>query len=1024
MKANRKAIGGFWLLVVAALFGRVLSPPLADAATILSTDFTGRTVSGKTAGNIPWITNGVQNPGTLTWAMEGGGPTNTGLFDTPNAQGHFAPDMNIDNEGPWSVTIPLVVTAPQILLEEVVLDWQHFNNSGAFQTAARSADWTVSVAGSVAGALGSVTASNVSGLSGIQTLRFAAALELTPAQTYAVKIFVKGNSIGNNTGLDGLSLNGVISNTEDTNAPAILTLSPADNAGDASPGQNLAITFDEAVRKGAGAIVIRQQQDHAAVETIDVTSARVAISGATVTINPRRNLAGNTGYYVQIAPGALQDLFGNQFAGIIDHSTWNFTVAAAGNPLLAIEFVEDDQDGFDLWPQPLTGLSSSSASFPADPTATSGTILVTLTASTTFGAPANRGSLSDGNPVGFSFSGLYRDLLIAQTPTGYLTLTFSGLNPSQTYRLTLYAWDPAATNTVDKEWTVVEGTGTPPAASLNFLEPLLENDSFAMVFDITTTASGTFHLQNTGGLEQSAINGFTLAKVGSAPFALAIHPAVDGLELAWESRPGNLYNLRASPALTGAASGWPLVEADIPATPPLNTKTVSPSDPSRFFAVEEFPAPPSPAPTQMNVLVLFADDWRYDTLACAGNPIVQTPNLDRLASEGLRFSRAYVTTAICGVSRASLLTGQWMSRHGATGFEMFNTPWSQTFPGLLRSRGYWVGHVGKWHNGAFPAANYNFGRSYSGRHWITNGASAIHVTRKNEEDALEFLRSRPTNQPFCLMVAFFAPHAEDANPLQYLPQPQSTNLYQEAVIPVPSNANDASFYRLPPFLATEQNEGRVRWHWRFDTPDKYQTMMKNYYRLCTEVDAACGRVLAELQQQGELEKTLVLFAGDNGYFHGEHGLADKWYPHQESIRVPLIVRDPRLPLARRGLTNDHIALNVDLAPTILAAAGVGAPATMQGRDLAPLYLEEQKPAWRTEFFYEHAIITSTNRIPASQALVRQDWKYFYWPDFGTEQLFDLSADPLEENDLIDEPSAAARLAEMRTRFAELKAAAQ
>ncbi len=426
----------------------------------------------------------------------------------------------------------------------------------------------------------------------------------------------------------------------------------------------------------------------------------------------------------------------------------------------------------------------------------------------------------------------------------------------------------------------------------------------------------------------------------------------------------------------------------------------------------------------MNILVLYADDWRYDTLSVAGDPVVKTPNLDRLAAQGVRFTHACVTTAICGVSRASFFTGQWMSRHGNPAFAMFKTPWAQTFPGLLRAHGYWVGHVGKWHNGKFPAANFDFGRSYFGTHWITNAnGSRIHVTQKNENDALDFLRTRPTDRPFYLTVAFFATHAEDENPLQFLPQPQSLALYQDVSVPVPVNATEESFHRLPEFIANERNEGRVRWHWRFDTPAKYQAMMKNYYRLATEVDAACGRVLAELEGQGVLTNTLVIFAGDNGYYHGEHGLADKWYPHEESIRVPLIVRDPRLPAARRGETNDAFALNVDLAPTILAAAGIAPPPRMQGHDLAPLYLTTPPPAWRTEFFYEHATLRNTNFIPASEALVRKDWKYFYWPDFHREQLFNLRADPHEENDLAHDPAQQARLAEMRTRFAELKAAA-
>lgn len=422
-----------------------------------------------------------------------------------------------------------------------------------------------------------------------------------------------------------------------------------------------------------------------------------------------------------------------------------------------------------------------------------------------------------------------------------------------------------------------------------------------------------------------------------------------------------------------------------------------------------------------NIVVLLADDWRYDTLGCAGSPVVQTPHIDRLADEGLRFTHACVTTAICGVSRASLFTGQWMSRHGNPAFKMFDTPWSRTYPGLLRENGYHVGHVGKWHNGKFPAAEFDFGRAYSGTHWIKQpDGTKIHVTDKNKSDALEFLRTRPKDKPFCLTLAFFAPHAEDENPLQYLPQPEFMKLYQDVAIPVPPNATDESFRRLPPFIANEKNEGRNRWRWRFDTPEKYQTMMKNYYRLATGVDATCGSVLAELEKQGMMDNTLVIFTGDNGYFHGEHQLADKWYPHQESIRVPLIIRDPRMAKPLKGKTNDDFALNVDLAPTILAAAGIEMPATMQGRNLAPLYQPGEKPEWRAEFFYEHATIRNTDFIPSSEALVTKDWKYVLWPDFKTEQLFDLKADPMEEKDLAADPSCKERIAEMRKRFLVLK----
>ncbi len=424
----------------------------------------------------------------------------------------------------------------------------------------------------------------------------------------------------------------------------------------------------------------------------------------------------------------------------------------------------------------------------------------------------------------------------------------------------------------------------------------------------------------------------------------------------------------------------------------------------------------------LNILILYADDWRHDTLGCAGHPVVQTPHLDALAKDGIRFTRACVTTSICGVSRASLLTGQWMSRHGNEAFAMFKTPWAETFPALLRAKGYWIGHVGKWHCGAFPKEHFDFGRAYADKHWLRrNGGDWVHVTEWNQRDALEFLQNRPKDKPFCLKVSFFAPHAEDNHPEQYRPQPHNEKLYHNVTIPVPATATPEALRRLPPFLQKPENEGRIRWGWRFDTPEKYQTMMKNYFRLCTEVDAACGRILAELKKQGILDQTLVIFTTDNGYFHGERQLADKWYPYEESIRVPLIVRDPRIPAAKKGTTNDEFVLNVDLAPTILGAAHIAPPPRMQGRDFSVLYPNDRiDPPWRSAFFYEHAIITRKERIPSSQALVRKDFKYIYWPDFAYEELYDLKADPQEQKNLIADPTMANRLTELKKQFEQLR----
>jgi len=424
-----------------------------------------------------------------------------------------------------------------------------------------------------------------------------------------------------------------------------------------------------------------------------------------------------------------------------------------------------------------------------------------------------------------------------------------------------------------------------------------------------------------------------------------------------------------------------------------------------------------------NIVFVYADDLGRGMLSCYGQKHFQTPNIDRLAREGMRFTRAY-GCAFCAPSRASLFTGQWMSRHGCRKFTMWETPWSETFPGLLRQNGYFLGHVGKWHNGTLPEDQFDFSRVYHGKHWYPGeDGRQIHVTQRNEQDALDFLKSRPKDRPFALTVAFFATHAEDSHPLQFLPQPESLSLYKDVTIPVPVTATEEAWERLPDFF-DEQNEGRNRWHWRFDTPEKFQSMMKNYYRLATEVDATCGRILEELKAQGVYDQTLIIFTTDNGYYHAEHGLADKWYPHEESIRVPLVIRDPRLLKSRRGLAREEMVLNVDLAPTILAAAGILAPGNMQGSRLDRLYLDKKEPSWRTEFFYEHPTLRDADFIPASEALVRTDWKYFYWPEDDVEQLFHLETDPHEEKNLAGDPEHGEQLAQMRKRFNELKASAR
>jgi len=430
---------------------------------------------------------------------------------------------------------------------------------------------------------------------------------------------------------------------------------------------------------------------------------------------------------------------------------------------------------------------------------------------------------------------------------------------------------------------------------------------------------------------------------------------------------------------------------------------------------------PKSPPQPLNVVLLILDDVRWDALGAAGNSSVRTPRIDELARQGVRFEQARVTTAICMVSRATLLTGQYMSRHRITEFgrAIAPEPFAHTYPGLLRRAGYWTGYVGKYGIGQPRQGDFDFLRAYEGTHWMAGpGGERIHVTERNARDAIAFLQARPKDRSFALTVGFFAPHAEDNAPEQYLPQDWSAKLYDGVTIPPPLRGNPAYMAALPPFLSNEANEGRVRYHWRFDTPDRYQAYMTRYYRLITEVDEAIGRIAGELQAQGVYDTTLIAVIGDNGYFQADRGLADKWYPYEESIRVPLVVRDPRLAPARRGLTRGQFALNLDVAPTLVAAAGLAVPAAMQGRDLSPLYLNARAPDWRDEFFYEHPTVTSRNRIPSSQGVVRRDWKYIEWPEFGFQQLFDLQNDPGEIRNLAGQAAQASRELRMRQQLEE------
>jgi arylsulfatase A-like enzyme len=425
-----------------------------------------------------------------------------------------------------------------------------------------------------------------------------------------------------------------------------------------------------------------------------------------------------------------------------------------------------------------------------------------------------------------------------------------------------------------------------------------------------------------------------------------------------------------------------------------------------------------------NIIILVADDLRADTLRCAGNSIIQTPHIDALAQKGTLFRNAFVTTSICAVSRASILSGQYARRHRIHDFSTDFSPQAlaQTYPLLLRKAGYRIGFIGKYGVGRnLPAKEFDYWRGFPGQGVYfakEKTGTPQHLTAKMGDQALEFLEGCKAGQPFCLSISFKAPHAQDGAAREFPPDPRDEQLYANVVIPRPATATERFFRLLPPFV--QNSEGRRRWERRFATEAMFQNTVRDYYRLITGMDREIGRIVDAVTQRGWERQTLWIFTSDNGFFLGERGMADKWLMYEESIRVPLIVLDPRVPAQRRGRTVDAMVLNIDIAPTILDWAGVPIPQSMQGRSLRPWVEGQNIHGWRRDFFYEHH--TLPKLIPSSEGVRTERWSYIRWlaQEPVIEELYDVQADPRQEHNLAGNAKYHATLEELRRRWLQLR----
>lgn len=421
-----------------------------------------------------------------------------------------------------------------------------------------------------------------------------------------------------------------------------------------------------------------------------------------------------------------------------------------------------------------------------------------------------------------------------------------------------------------------------------------------------------------------------------------------------------------------------------------------------------------------NVVVILTDDQRWDAMSCAGNRVIRTPNIDRLAAEGARFANAFVTTSLCSPGRASLLSGVHARRHGVLdNFTEYPNDLAG-YPRRLKDAGYETAYIGKWHMGEDndeqrPGFDHWFSHRGQGN-YFDNEFNVDGQRRKFPgyyttvvtDHTVEWLKREHT-RPFLLILGQKAPHG---GPIQ--PEPRFEHALDAVAIGRPANAEDYASPGKPAWL----KESYPTWHGLggplYGLTD-YDRFVRAYHATLLSVDESVGRVYEALRETGRLDDTVIVFTSDNGFVLGEHGRVDKRTMYEDSIRVPLLVRYPAL--ARPGTVISNLVLNLDLAPSLVDIAGAKPLRGITGRSWKPL-LRGLRIAWRDAFLYEYNFERQFPYTPNVRGIRTAEWKWIRYPHgdgspdrFGPE-LYHLTADPLEQHNLAED----ARYAEVRRRM--------
>ncbi len=420
---------------------------------------------------------------------------------------------------------------------------------------------------------------------------------------------------------------------------------------------------------------------------------------------------------------------------------------------------------------------------------------------------------------------------------------------------------------------------------------------------------------------------------------------------------------------------------------------------------------------QRNVIYILTDDQRFDELGFM-NPIIDTPNMDKLAQEGVHFKNAFVTTALCSPSRASILTGQYMHSHGVVDNNKAAKAGTVYFPSYLQQAGYETAFIGKWHMGGHhddPQPGFNYWLSFPGQgdYYPTrkrNGKmsqfniNGKHVKQKGyitdelTDYTLNWLeQERDKDKPFFIYLSHKAVHAN------FDPAQRHKTQYSDADIHVPkSQADTEENYKGKPMWVKNQ---RNSWHgvdFPYHSELDVQEYKRQYHRALSAVDDSLGRINDWLEANNLDQNTAVILMGDNGFLFGEHGLIDKRNAYEESMRVPLIAS---IPGAKKGLVVEEMAANIDIAPTILDIAGIEEmPPQFAGDSLLPLAEGKKVANWRDILLYEYYWEFNFPQTPTTFAVRSNNYKLIqYHGIWDTDELYDIKNDPKEMHNLIDDP---------------------